>query len=293
MEIKIIGHYNGKTQNINLFSDFDNFKSFFTKDFNIEEDMEYLQFYILIDESFRIDLIDQKVYNEFVLNNKDLNDIYCELLTKSKDDIIYIDKSDIINQDFFKQINDSSICFICNGIILEPYQCDKCKNNFCKACIEDFYIKNKKCYFNCSDINLIENKILKNQLSNLKFKCKNGCINKEIPYLDLRNHYEEKCPFSNYKNEYNKLLNEIEKLKIENNNLKQKKKEIINPTIYHFKSKTHEHPLIPCFTSRSGYFCDVCGKLYNSKNCETYYCTLCDYDLCLECVINEGFLDNN
>ena len=71
MEIKIIGHYNGKTQNINLFSDFDNFKSFFTKDFNIEEDMEYLQFYILIDESFRIDLIDQKVYNEFVLNNKD------------------------------------------------------------------------------------------------------------------------------------------------------------------------------------------------------------------------------
>ena len=39
MEIKIIGHYNGKTQNINLFSDFDNFKSFFIKDFNIEEDM--------------------------------------------------------------------------------------------------------------------------------------------------------------------------------------------------------------------------------------------------------------
>ena len=46
MEIKIIGHYNGKTQNINLFSDFDNFKSFFIKDFNIEEDMENIYNFI-------------------------------------------------------------------------------------------------------------------------------------------------------------------------------------------------------------------------------------------------------
>ena len=293
MEIKILGHYNGKTQDINLFLNFEHFKSYFTKDFNIEEYIDDLQFYILIDNSFRIDLTNQSLYNEFVLQNKYLNDIYCELLTKSKDDIIYIDKKDIINQDFFTNISDSSFCFICNGILLEPYQCDKCKNNFCKACIEDFYMKNKKCYFNCLDINLTENKVIKNQLSNLKFKCKNGCNNKEIPYLELRNHYEELCPFSNYKNEYNKLLNELEQLKLENNNLKQTKKEDIkNPTIYHFKSKTHEHPLMPCFTSRSSFYCDVCRKLYNS-NYETYYCTLCDYDLCSQCVINESLLNDN
>ena len=35
--------------------------------------------------------------------------------------------------------------------------------------------------------------MVKNILSNLKFKCKNGC-DIQIPYNDLREHYEEKCP---------------------------------------------------------------------------------------------------
>ncbi len=36
---------------------------------------------ILIDNSFRIDLINQSLYNKFVLHNKYVNDIYCKLGT--------------------------------------------------------------------------------------------------------------------------------------------------------------------------------------------------------------------
>ena len=43
--------------------------------------------------------------------------------------------------------------------------------------------------------------MVKNILSNLKFKCKNGC-DIQIPYNDLREHYEEKCPKLDFKPKY-------------------------------------------------------------------------------------------
>lgn len=42
----------------------------------------------------------------------------------------------------------------------------------------------------------------------------------------------------------------------------------------------HFHYLTKCITGRLGYFCDCCKKLYS--NCASYYCSLCDFDLCGE-----------
>ena len=55
--------------------------------------------------------------------------------------------------------------------------------------------------------------MVKNILSNLKFKCKNGC-DIQIPYTDLREHYEEKCPKLDFKPKYESLLSQFNKLKI-------------------------------------------------------------------------------
>ena len=55
--------------------------------------------------------------------------------------------------------------------------------------------------------------MVKNILSNLKFKCKNGC-DIQIPYNDLREHYEEKCPILDFKPKYESLLSQFNKLKI-------------------------------------------------------------------------------
>ena len=55
--------------------------------------------------------------------------------------------------------------------------------------------------------------------------------------------------------------------------------------IYNFP--IHEHKLIYCRTSRSDdrvsqWLCDICSKNYNYR-IWSFYCTNCDYDLCLNC----------
>ena len=54
-----------------------------------------------------------------------------------------------------------------------------------------------------------------------------------------------------------------------------------------FKFPFHEHKLIYCRTSRSEdketfWTCDICNKTYGNK-IWSFYCTYCDYDLCLKC----------
>ena len=49
----------------------------------------------------------------------------------------------------------------------------------------------------------------------------------------------------------------------------------------------HDHKLIYCRTSRSedrltNWSCDICSKTYNHK-IWSFYCTECDYDICLKC----------
>ena len=49
----------------------------------------------------------------------------------------------------------------------------------------------------------------------------------------------------------------------------------------------HDHKLIYCRTSRfddklSQWICDICNKYYNYK-IWSFYCTKCDYDICLKC----------
>ena len=61
------------------------------------------------------------------------------------------------------------------------------------------------------------------------------------------------------------------------------KKENINTKINaQIKVKLHHHPLIRLVTKRTGWFCDNC-KNYNYREKKSYYCSLCDYDLCETC----------
>ena len=67
--------------------------------------------------------------------------------------------------------------------------------------------------------------------------------------------------------------------------LKEYNHEQIKLKIYKFP--IHEHKLIYCRTSRfndilSQWVCDICEKMYNYK-IWSFYCTNCDYDICLKC----------
>lgn len=82
-------------------------------------------------------------------------------------------------------------CKICNGIVINPYQCKNCDNIFCKKCT-----KSNKCQ-NCNE-DIKENKILKELTSKLLIKCKNGC-GELIPFDDYKEHIEIKCKKIDYK----------------------------------------------------------------------------------------------
>ena len=82
-------------------------------------------------------------------------------------------------------------CKICNGVVVNPYQCKNCDNIFCKQCI-----LTKKCP-NCKG-DIKENKIFKELTSKLLVKCKNGC-GELIPFDDYKEHMEIKCKKIDYK----------------------------------------------------------------------------------------------
>ena len=193
-----------------------------------------------------------------------------------------IKPEDIINKETFKPLESTAICGLCNGVIIDPIQCQGCDSCYCKDCIDDYSKTSSKWPAGCTGGALKESRMMKNILSVLKFKCKNGC-EEEIPYLELRDHYQEKCKKMNYRNKCENLKKEIDNLK---NKIYQIKKNL--PKIYHwtFKSKHHRHALVLCTTSRNAYSCNVCRTSFLGSTFG-FYCTACDYDLCVKCKQNE------
>ena len=209
---------------------------------------------------------------------------------------MYIDPDLVTNRENFKLIEQNVICPICSGVLISPIQCLGCENCFCQLCIEDWKKRQgeNSCPFRCNNPSFKNSRMIKNILSNLKFKCKNGC-NEEIPYLELENHYNEKCrnnkidykqKFFEYKNKYLELLNKNMELE---NQLKQYKNQNKN-NIYlsnDFKSKYHSHILYDQTNMDNDWICKICSKDYESKTEKRFRCDSCDFDICLRCKILE------
>lgn len=206
---------------------------------------------------------------------------------------MYIDPDLVINKDIFKSFESHAICSICSGIIIQPVQCLICENSFCQSCLNEW--KNKKgensCPFRCPYATFKNSRTIKSLLGNLIFKCKNGCKT-EIPYIDLEEHYKEKCPnikidyierYFEYKNKYNDLLKKYKDLENIINN-----KNSNNPVRSNiFKSKYHIHPLYDRTNNDVNWICDICESEYTKKTEGRYQCQNCDFDICLKCRILE------
>lgn len=206
-----------------------------------------------------------------------------------------IDKSDIINKDDLKVIEQIITCPICCSIIFKPYQCTKCENIFCKDCIENWQKKSETCPFGCGKSIYKETKLAQRLLNLIKIKCKNGC-DEEVSYGDIISHYEEKCSKIDFRSKYFELKNKYEDL-LKKNGLKSSAKkdkeeedikgneEMIDG--FNFISKYHKHKLGLVNTiGREGWKCNNCKDSF-SNQVRSFYCTLCDYDLCQECVLKE------
>ena len=61
------------------------------------------------------------------------------------------------------------------------------------------------------------------------------------------------------------------------------------------KSSLHEHQLVLCKTERilgCGWYCNRCKKHYD-KSEPSYYCTLCDFDICKDCIKENNFIEES
>jgi len=90
-------------------------------------------------------------------------------------------------------------CKICLNILLNPYDCSKCGNTFCYACINKLKESMRKCPFGCIDYEIMPSSFaIKKFLEQLKFTClnkENGC-NEIIPYNSLVQH-DKNCNYIN------------------------------------------------------------------------------------------------
>ena len=131
---------------------------------------------------------------------------------------MYLETSLLVDKKKFEGIEKDITCPICQGVINDPFFCDKCQNNFCKKCIKKWKDNNPKCPFRCISPEYIQNKFLTRIFSELlKFRCQKGC-NKIISYNDMNTHYEN-CEKENFKEKYYESATQVEILKVQVENL--------------------------------------------------------------------------
>ena len=138
---------------------------------------------------------------------------------------MYLDTSLLVNSKKFESIEKDITCPICQGIINDPYFCNKCQNNFCSKCINKWKDNNAKCPFRCLSPIYIQNKFLTRIFSELlKFKCQKGC-DEIISYNNISTHFEN-CKNENFKEKYYESATKVEILKVQLEDLNDIKEEL-------------------------------------------------------------------
>ena len=183
-------------------------------------------------------------------------------------------ENDIENKEYYKGIKSMVNCSICLYIIEDPVQCNKCQHFFCSKCVKNLNL----CPFRCENNTYIPALVCKQLISELKIKCVCG---KVLQYDFFRKHKEEECEKADFKKSYFKLKKKYELLKEELNKIKNEEYEIKNS--YFIMSSLHCHPIEIIKRFINEWFCDVCHKYFN-ETIPSYHCSLCDFDVCYNCV---------
>ena len=184
------------------------------------------------------------------------------------------EENDIINKEYYNGIKEMINCSICLNIIEDSLQCNKCQHFFCLKCLK----KTNKCPFRCIDNEYVSSLTCKALLSELKIKCKCG---KEFKYDFIKKHKNEECELIDFKKKYFEYKKKYELLLKEQNENNDK---IIN--VAFIKTSLHKHPVELIRRVIMNWYCSICGKHFDME-IPSYHCTICDYDLCFNCVKNK------
>ena len=137
----------------------------------------------------------------------------------------YIHENNIINGEIYNAFKFSILCPICSNIIIDPMMCMNCQNSYCKKCINQWELYNKKCPNRCKNPNYQVSKELNGILSKLNFKCK--FCNKAFEYNEMKEHCN--LDIDN--------INKINTIYCQQPEIKKKMKKIENKNVQLYKSK--------------------------------------------------------
>ena len=106
----------------------------------------------------------------------------------------------INNKDFYDSIKDLVTCTICLGVLINAQTCNTCENSFCSKCLLKWKnthssgIQNS-CPMKCKNNQFNSaNRVLKNLLDKLEFKCKYKCNeDRTFDYNGIIEHLSHKC----------------------------------------------------------------------------------------------------
>ena len=148
----------------------------------------------------------------------------------------------------------------------------------CLNCSNKFYSKDE--LVNNHGIKIDEhNHQLVYMITNKNWNC-NLCLEKNESIEPT--YYCTKCDF-------NVCMNCMEKISDEEKFPFFTDGERLDNEVNSVKVKCHKHPLIYCITSRTrksfSWDCNLCMRSYGAE-CWSFFCSVCDYDICFECYIN-------
>ena len=123
----------------------------------------------------------------------------------------YVNNITLVQNEVSKKLKPLAICPLCENILIDPMMC-KCQKVYCKACIDEWSKKHKKCPSGCKNPKY-EKCIQKYEiLSKLKFRCLE--CEEEILYNNAESHHKVCCPdkkISKIKNIEQKKIEKIAK----------------------------------------------------------------------------------
>ena len=110
----------------------------------------------------------------------------------------YINDNTVVKDSFYASIKDSITCPICLDLMIKPYMCMNCLNNYCRRCIEYWSNVKNSCPNRCRNTEYKSCLFIEKLLAKLNFTCKD--CNSVINYEKMERHILSKCDTVEIKN---------------------------------------------------------------------------------------------
>ena len=216
-----------------------------------------------------------------------------------------LEPQNVVNKEILYTLKESAFCCICQNILWDPVECNKCENCLCKSCKNSWLIQSDTCPYKCQNSFFKPCRKIRALLSKLYFKCKCGEIikyenlsthsckniskNKKLSKFDKYDEVESEC--------HEHILTIVKDFEMIKKYFEDNKKEEENENTIEMESVSESN--IDFLKNNKDdkfanikYFwtCDLCSKNFG-YNIKSAFCSKCQFFICVDC-INQNYRNN-